>query len=119
MRHTREIMREFTPILSADITECDADYHVLVDLPGVHAEDLDVTVVNGFLHIQAERKQVHKADTAFKHLTERSFGKVQRSIPIPVGAMPDTADAKFLDGVLTVRFSKRADAISGRKLHIN
>ena len=65
MNTTREIVREFAPILSADLIESINDYHVYLDLPGVLASDLDIAVANGFLTIKAERRQVHNEDTNF------------------------------------------------------
>ncbi len=68
---------------------------------------LKVTVSNGQLRIKAERRKVHREDHLFTHKIERSFGKVQRTVPVPFGAIEDTADCQFLNGVLTVRFAKR------------
>ena len=118
VQRTRCTLRDFSPILAADIIEGIDDFHVYVDLPGVHMDDLDITVKDGRLNICAERRQVHKIDSAFVHKTERSFGKVQRSVVIPMGAVESTADAKFTDGVLNVRFQKRSDYLAGRKLMV-
>ena len=118
MNTTREIVREFAPILRADIIESLNDYHVHLDLPGVHANDLDVTIANGFLTIKAERKQVHEEDNDFTHRVERSYGKVQRSVAIPLNADAENAQARFENGVLTVKFNKRQVGVAGRKLAI-
>jgi HSP20 family protein len=87
--------------MSTDITEGPNDYHVEVDLPGVHMDDLDITVSNGRLNITAERRELHREKALRMHKVERSFGKVKRSIPIPAGAVESSADAKFDKGVLT------------------
>ena len=119
MRLSQETVREFAPILSADIIESENDFHVHVDLPGVHASDLDVQMANGFLTIKAIRRQVHENDVGFTHKIERSFGKVQRSIVIPENADVDSGEAKCVHGVLTVTFQKKNGAKPARKLIVN
>ncbi len=106
MNESRQIVREFSPILASDIVEGLTDFHVHIDLPGVHTDDLDVIVSNGQLRIKAERKCVHREDSLFRHKIERAYGKVCRSVPIPLGAIEDSADATFRNGVLTVKFAK-------------
>ena len=116
LAHSRESLVDFSPILSADIIEGRDDFHVYVDLPGVHMDDLDITINDGKLNISAERRQMHKVNEIINQKTERSFGKVKRTIGIPRGAVESTADAKFANGVLSVRFQKCSDYIAGRKL---
>ena len=118
LRHSKEKIREFAPILSTDIVEGTNDFHVHCDLPGVSPSDLDVTIDNGILTIQAERRQVHEEDNAFSHKIERNYGRVRRTLPIPSQADADTATAKFNNGVLSVVFQKLEGARAGRKLMI-
>ena len=111
-------LQRMLPSLHADVVEREGEYHVHVDLPGVNPSDVEVTVANGQVHISAERKQVHEEKTEFSHRIERSFGRVQRSVPIPENALGDTADARFDNGVLTVVLSKRPAVEASRKLEI-
>jgi HSP20 family molecular chaperone IbpA len=53
----------FKNVLHADLIETPTTYEVHCDLPGCDAKDLDVTVLDDFLHIKAERGQVHEHDT--------------------------------------------------------
>ena len=56
----------------------------------------------------------------YRYRSERSYGKVQRTLPLPKGANHDGAVAKFENGVLTVSFPKVKGGSSdaGRKLLI-
>ena len=83
MQRANDSVQHFSPFFSADIVESLDDFHVHVDLPGVNPNDLDISVVNGFLNIKAERRQKHEEDVGFTHNIERSYGKVQRSVAIP------------------------------------
>ena len=106
-RAVHNAMRDLTPILSADIVESPNDFHVHVDLPGVAPEDLDVSISNGYIHLQAERKQVHEDTLGFNHSIERSYGRISRDIQIPTRADMDSAKASFRHGVLSITFRKQ------------
>lgn len=49
-------LKQFAPLLSADLIESESDYHIHLDLPGVQKEDLDIQVSDGTVSIKAERK---------------------------------------------------------------
>jgi hypothetical protein len=71
---------------------------VHVDLPGVKEEDLIIDILADSLVIKAERRRVHSLDTDILHRSEKTYGKVQRTIPTPTDANFSTASAKFKDG---------------------
>lgn len=125
MRQTRNEMSPFAPILSCDLYETETDYHLHVDLPGCDPADVDVSVVPDptsptahTLLIKAERKHAFAEDTDILHRSERTFGRVQRKIPVPARADGDKAKATFKDGILEISIPKRAPAAPGRKLKI-
>ena len=112
-------MRQFSPLLSADVIEGADSFYVHVDLPGVLPEDLEINVNNGFINLKAQRRQVHEETLGFQHNIERSFGRVSRSIQLPLRADEDSAKAEFKNGVLTVTFKKKEGLTGGgRKLAI-
>ena len=49
-------MRQFSPLLSADVIEGADSFYVHVDLPGVLPEDLEINVNNGFINLKAQRR---------------------------------------------------------------
>lgn len=110
--------RDVMPSLRADVIEREREYEIHADLPGVDPADVEVTVANGMVHISAERKQVHEEKSEFSHRIERSFGRVQRSVPIPENAVQDSADCRFDNGVLTIVMGKKPAMEPGRKLQI-
>ena len=118
IQRTQGTMREFAPLLAADVVEGDNDFHVHVDLPGVAQEDLDINIANGFLHLKAERKQVHEENLWLSHSIERSYGRISRSIQLPARADADNTTASFQNGVLSVVFGKLEGPAKGKKLQI-
>jgi HSP20 family protein len=74
-------------------------FEVRAELPGLDpAEDIDVTVVDGYLVIQAERTR----ETEIKGRSEFYYGSFTRSIPLPEGADEDDIEASYEKGILTV-----------------
>ena len=62
LQSAKDTVQQFSPISSTDIVESDNDFYVHVDLPGIHPNDLDISINNGFLDIKAERRQIHEDD---------------------------------------------------------
>lgn len=113
---TNEASRPLAPILTADLIESENNYSIHADLPGV--EDLDISISDRYLTIKGQRKLIKESDNEFAHSVERSYGRVQRSILLPLDADSDHADAKFRNGVLTVTFPKLVASGQVRKLTI-
>lgn len=106
----QNLTKDLVPIMSTDLIETEQGFNINVDLPGVDPNDLDISIVEKFLIIKAERKQVHEQNTDKVHSMERSFGKVQRKIRLPAAADVDHAESKFKNGVLSITFPKKANA---------
>ena len=119
---TNSFFKQLSPLLGSDLVESETDYKIHVDLPGVEASDVDISLVeNKYLVIQAERKFVHEEAKDKVHSMERSFGKVQRRFRLPVNADVDQANTTFKNGVLTLSFPKKVLSAEGsvRKLSIS
>ncbi len=105
------------PLLSCDLIEAKDDFTIHADLPGVDAQDLDVSIEGRSLVIKAERKHVHETGTDKVHSMERSYGKVQRSIRLPQNVNVDKIESKFKNGVLSIVVPKVA-APAAKKLQV-
>ena len=73
---------------AVNITEDAENFYVRGELPGIRAEDLDVSVVEGGLLIRGERKLATEDKQANYHRREREAGFFRRMIALParVGA---------------------------------
>ena len=99
---------------SVDVVETDDEVKVTAELPGLDAQDVDVTVSHNTLTLKGVKKQEHEEKGEGYYRSERSYGSFQRSIPLPGTVETDEADAAFDKGVLTITFPKAA-AEKGRK----
>lgn len=95
-----------------DLVERDGEYEVQAELPGLTADDVDVKLSEGMLTIKGEKSYDHEEKDVDYHLRERSFGTFQRSFRLPDGIDTDKVGAKFVNGLLTVRLPKSAEAKS-------
>ncbi len=104
---------------AADVRETEDGYLVDLELPGLTAENVDVNVENGLLTITGEKSDLLEegSNGNGRSLTERRYGKFNRSFSLPNSVDPSKVDAKFESGVLTVRLPKSASA-KARKIKI-
>ena len=89
-----------------NVTEGGDNYYVRAELPGIKAEDLDISVTGNSLSIAGERRIRAEDEKANYHRREREAGKFSRVISLP--AQVDTAkvEASCVDGILTVVLPK-------------
>lgn len=99
---TREL--EWSP--AADISETDKEYLVKAELPGVKREDVKVTLEDGVLTIEGERKLEKEDKNEKTHRIERFHGSFSRSFTLPENADAAAVRADSKDGVLNVHIPK-------------
>jgi HSP20 family protein len=96
------------------------DIVIRADVPGMTRQDLQVEVGDDAVTIRGERKQDRTDERDGMFWTERSYGSFTRVIPLPAGAMTDSAKATFTNGVLEIVMpAPSAEARRGRKLDIS
>ena len=91
---------------NVDIKETQNEFVVQAELPGLKKKDVKITYKNGVLAIEGERKQEKEEKNKNYHRVERQFGKFYRAFQIPDRIKEDQIQAKFKDGVLTIRLPK-------------
>jgi HSP20 family protein len=101
--------------MQVDVTETDKAVKISAELPGIKEEDIDVRLSDGMLIISAEKKSDRDAEENGYILRERSFGRVERALPLPDGVDANAAKATFKGGVLSVTIPKTKEAQSGAK----
>ncbi len=95
----------------------DGDVWVHIDLPGVAADSLDISVERNVLTVSAERDW-QRQDGDQVYLAERSRGTYRRQVHLGEGLDSEAIEADFHDGVLTLRvpISEKAQP---RKIVVN
>lgn len=108
-RPVRWQQREFRP--AVDVSEDEKYYTVTADVPGMKAEDLDITVENNVLSVAGERKFEKKDEKHGYHRVERHYGSFKRSFALPEGVDSGAIEANVDNGALTIRIPKPALAL--------
>jgi HSP20 family protein len=96
----------------------DNAYLVTAELPGVKKEDIDISITGNQVTVNAESKQEKVAAGAKEWCSERWYGKVSRTIQLPLEIEEKSADATYADGVLHLTLPKKASSMA-KKLEIH
>jgi HSP20 family protein len=91
---------------TVDISETEAEYLIKAELPEVKKEDVKVTVENGVLTLQGERRQEKEEKGKKFHRVERSYGSFVRSFSLPESVDEGAVKAEYKDGVLNLHLPK-------------
>lgn len=90
----------FAPNL--DVRETEQGLEVSAELPGMSEQDIDLRLEGDLLTLAGEKKDERMQDQGGLHLTERSFGRFQRSFRLPFRPDPGQVQAQFDKGILHV-----------------
>ena len=93
-----------------DAFETDDRIRVSLELPGMDAKDVDITLTADTLTIKGEKSEESERDEAGAHWIERRFGSFRRVVPLPCEVEPDSAKATFRRGVLEFEVHKSASS---------
>jgi len=109
------ITAEWAPLV--DIEESDKEYLVKAELPEVKKEDVKVTLEEGVLTIQGERRLEKEEKGKKIHRIERAYGKFLRTFTVPRDVDEKKILAEFKDGVLSVHVPK-AEMFKPREIEV-
>ena len=94
----------------SDVVETDTGIEVSIELPGLDEKEVEVTLTDEALTIRGEKKIERREEKRGYYVSERSYGAIYRSIPLPAGVDSEKAEATFKNAVLTVRLPQSPEA---------
>lgn len=97
-----------------DVADAEEEYVVTADLPGYDIEDIELTLSEGTLHLEADRETEDREETDSYLRRERTRRSVNRRIRLPEPVDEEDVSASYAGGVLTVTLPK-VDADEGSK----
>lgn len=92
-----------------EASETDKEVSIVTELPGVSAQDVDISLDGDLLTIRAEIKAGSTTEPDGKrdyHIVEREYGKVLRTFRLPFSPDPTQLEATLQNGLLTIRIAK-------------
>lgn len=98
-----------------NVWQTEQEVIVEAELPGVAEDQLEISVLSGQLTLRGERKP--STEQQQWHRRERTFGKFERTLRLPIDVDADRVEAALCQGVLTIRLPK-AEAAKPRKIPV-
>jgi HSP20 family protein len=89
-----------------DVIERPDSVLVLVDVPGLAPEQLDVSLAGNMLTVQGTVPAAAAADADHVHLRERPTGSFKRCVPLPASVDAESISAECRLGVLQVTIAR-------------
>ena len=102
---------------AVDIVEESERFVLHADVPGVNAEDIDVSMDNGILTVSGERRQENVSEDDGYRRIERAHGRFLRRFTLPDTADAEHITAKSRNGILEVSIPKQP-AVQSRRITV-
>lgn len=101
-----EYEERFEVFPRVDILDKEDKLLVRAEMPGIKKEDLEITIAGDRLTLEAKRESMEEEikDEFIRH--EMAFGRLNRTVHLPVEVMGDDAIAELKDGVLEIYLPK-------------
>ena len=101
-----------------DVHETADELVVTAALPGMKADDVEITITGQTLTLRGEMKADEEISRDQYLYRERRFGSFSRTLQLPVRVQGDRAEATFTDGVLRLGIPK-AEEVKPRQIRIS
>jgi len=92
-----------------DVYETDESVVVRMEVPGLHVEDISVTLHSTTLVVRAVRRDCCPKAKKRVHQLEVHYGLFERVVPLPKNIRHEDADAAYVEGFLVVNIPKCED----------
>ena len=104
---TRPLNQSGVSVIPAvDLYQTEDDVVLKANLPGLKADDVQITVTADLLTLHGEFKHENEQKGSTYHILERRSGTFERSVMLPTDVQGDKAKADFENGVLTITLPK-------------
>lgn len=95
-----------------DIKETKTGYELTVDMPGFEKEDINLTLENGYLTIQAKKEEKEEDEKYVRRERVRSYS---RSYYVGDAITEEDIKAKYKNGTLKLDLIKRKEVLPQKK----
>jgi HSP20 family protein len=113
------MLAPFTGQPLADLRETDTTLELRVELPGLKAGDVQLALKGDTLLVSGEKtEEVEQGQGAYR-VSERRFGRFERSFVLPAEADHGRIEASFSDGLLKVTIAKSEQAAEPKTIPIS
>jgi len=93
------------------------DLVITLELPGVSEKDVSVSITGDLLTVKGERRFENQVEQDLLHV-ERTYGKFERVIQLPMAVQADRVKATYREGVLEIKLPK-AEELKPKEIKID
>jgi HSP20 family protein len=91
---------------AVDMYQTDNEVVVKAAIPGVKADEVQISVTGDVLVIKGESKEKEETKEKAYHIREQRWGMFERTLALPTEVVADKAKAEFENGILTITLPK-------------
>jgi len=102
---------------AVNLYELENEYLLTVELPGVRAENLELTIAGGMLTMKGSRDDHHEPSEERYRRQERPRGAWQRSLTLPGRVNEEELSAEFSNGILQIHL-RRPPEVQPRQIPV-
>lgn len=107
----RSFFSDNTRTLVMDVSESDTAFFATIEVPGVDPEDINISIEEDILTIEAEvTEAVGEREDNRPLVRERQYGNYKRSIRLPNPVDVDNIEATYNNGILELDLPKVPEA---------
>jgi HSP20 family protein len=111
-----------------EIWEDDNRVHLVVEMPGIKTDDIDITLDNNVLTVRGEKREEQEHGPRKEeakgqesrvrwHMRSRSYGQFMRQFQLPTSVDESKVTASFKDGLLHIEIEKRPE-VKPKKIEV-
>jgi HSP20 family protein len=91
---------------AVDLYQTEDEVVVKASLPGLKADDVQISVTGDTLSLKGEFMQEEEKKERAYHLREQRYGVFERTFTLPTAVVSEKAKAEFENGILTITLPK-------------
>lgn len=100
-----------------NVTQDADNFYVRAEVPGIKASELSISAVKNRLSIAGKREIQNENERVSYHRQERPEGSFNRTLTLPSDLDVDRVEARYADGILTLKLPK-AEAAKPRLISV-
>ena len=104
--------------VAVDVADAHDEYVVTADLPGYDTDDIELTLSEGTLRLEASREEREEHEEGRYIRRERTQRSVSRRIRLPDPVDEEDVSASYKNGVLTVTLPKVSGGEESKQIDI-
>jgi HSP20 family protein len=100
-----------------NVTQDAENFYVSAEVPGIKASELSISAVKNRLSIAGKREIKNENERVSYHRKERPEGSFNRALTLPTELDVDHIEARYADGILSLKLPK-AEAAKPRLISV-